>query len=61
MPRSGLGNMLLVWARAILFAEFNGLPVLSPNWNEVRIGPWLRGERTKRYYGNLFINKGYYS
>lgn len=61
MPRVGLGNMLLVWARAILFAEMNGIPVLSPNWSEIRIGPWLRGERTKRFYGNLFTNRGYYS
>lgn len=61
MPRFGLGNMLIVWARAVLFAELNGFPVLSPNWNEVRLGPWLRNERTKRYYANLFTNQDYYS
>ncbi|MBW4454662.1 MAG: alpha-1,2-fucosyltransferase [Nostoc indistinguendum CM1-VF10] len=61
MPRCGLGNMLLVWAKAVLFAKLNGLPVLSPNWSEVRIGPWLRGERTKRYYANLFTTQDYYS
>lgn len=59
LPRAGLGNMLLVWARAVLFAKLNCLPVVAPTWGKVMIGPYLRGERDKRYYGDLFSNKTY--
>lgn len=61
LPRTGLGNMLLVWARAVLFAHINSLPVVAPIWGKIAIGPYLRGERDKRYYGNLFFNKDYVS
>jgi hypothetical protein len=59
LPRAGLGNMLLVWARAVLFAEINSLPTLAPTWNHFHIGPWLRGERFKRHYGGLFLSHSY--
>jgi Glycosyl transferase family 11 len=61
LPRAGLGNMLLVWARAALFAELNSLPMLAPNWGKFYPGPWLRGERVKRYYGSYFSNSNYKS
>lgn len=61
LPRAGLGNMLLVWARAVLFAHINSFPVISPTWVKIPIGPYLRGERYKRHYGNLFSNKDYVS
>jgi hypothetical protein len=61
LPYAGLGNMLLVWARAALFAELNGLPMVQPNWNALHIGPWLRGERYKRYYGGLFTAQNHRS
>lgn len=61
LPRSGLGNMLFVWSRAVLFADINSLPVVAPNWGKVRIGAYLRGERDKRYYGNLFSERDYLS
>jgi hypothetical protein len=54
LPYAGLGHMLLLWARAATFAELNKLPMLAPNWNAVHIGPWLRGERCKRFYGGCF-------
>jgi hypothetical protein len=53
--------MLLIWARAVLFAQVNNLPVVAPTWGRIAVGPYLRGERDKRYYGNLFSNKGYVS
>lgn len=59
LPKAGLGNMLIVWARAVLFAEINSFPVIEPNWNSLRLGPWLRGERVKRYYGNFFSTNEY--
>jgi Glycosyl transferase family 11 len=61
LPRAGLGNMLLVWARAVLFAEINTLPLALPNWRQLRIGPYLRGERDKRNYSGLFQSTNYIS
>jgi hypothetical protein len=61
LPRAGLGNMLLVWARAVMFSELNSLPMLKPNWGRIYPGPWLRGERVKRYYGSYFSVKNYQS
>jgi hypothetical protein len=61
LPYAGLGNMLLVWARAIVFAEINHLPIQQPNWYTLHIGPWLRQEKCKRYYGSFFHSNGYKS
>ncbi|MDI1483033.1 hypothetical protein [Polyangium sp. y55x31] len=55
LPRTGLGNMLLVWARAAAFAELNGLPLVTTGFGAVRVGPWLRGERQKRIYVADFL------
>lgn len=55
LPRAGLGNRLLVWANAVVFAHLNGLPIHTVGWHQIRLGPWLRGERTKRYYGGYFM------
>jgi hypothetical protein len=59
LPHAGLGNMLLVWARAVVFAELNSLPLIAPNWQSIHIGPWLRKERCKRYYGSFFSAEKY--
>jgi hypothetical protein len=59
LPHAGLGNMLLVWARSIAFAELNSLPMVAPMWNSLHIGPWLRKERCKRYYGSFFSTSHY--
>lgn len=61
LPKSGLGNMLLVWARSVAFAHVNSIPVIAPTWGKFVIGPYLRGEKDKRYYGHLFYNKNYVS
>lgn len=54
LPKAGLGNMLLVWARALVFAHLNGLPQLTPNWTHIKIGPILRRERSSRLYSGYF-------
>lgn len=54
LPRAGLGNVLFVWAKAMLYAHLNGLPLHTIGWGRVKIGPWLRGEKSKRYYGHFF-------
>ncbi len=61
LPRAGLGNMLLIWARAVLFAHLNNFEIISPNWGNFSIGSYLRFERETRYYGYLFSNKNYVS
>lgn len=53
LPKAGLGNMLLIWSRAVLFADINHLPVVAPDWSKFVIEPYLRGERDKRYYTKL--------
>ncbi len=60
LPRTGLCNMLFTWARAALYARDHALQMLAPSWVKInRIGPWLRGERDKRYYFHQFTNEGY--
>lgn len=58
--RGGLGNKLFPWARAIVYKEIYGGKIIAPNWeNFVKIGPYLRQEKDKRHYFNVFNNKGY--
>ena len=54
LPRGGLGNKLLVWARALVFARQHGLPLYVSGWSDIKIGPYLRGERFKRQYWGYF-------
>ncbi len=55
LPRAGLGNMLLVWARARVFATVNRLPLMASPWaRRFAIGPYLRRERSKRRYEGGF-------
>ena len=57
IPRYGLCNCLLVWAKAYTFAQLHGFPLVVHGWHAWHIGPWIRGERVKRYYGNYFIDQ----
>ncbi|ANV87363.1 hypothetical protein [Picosynechococcus sp. PCC 7117] len=63
LPRAGLGNMLFVWANALVFAEINQLPIVAPNWgmNSIHLGSYLRNEKYKRFYGSYFSNQEYVS
>lgn len=54
LPRAGLGNKLLVWARAHTFARLNALPCRTFGWTYPQIGPLLRGERRQVRYGANF-------
>lgn len=54
LPRGGLGNKLLVWAKATVFGALNNLPVVTTGWADIKIGPLLRRERFKRYYFGYF-------
>ena len=57
--RAGLGNCMLPWARAVVFAQKNSLPMLAPQWVQPRLGAVLRREKVTRFYLNEFTNEGY--
>jgi hypothetical protein len=54
LPRAGLGNRLLPWARCRLFSLLHNAPMLSPRWAQFKVGQLLRGEHDTRFYHNLF-------
>ena len=54
-PKTGLGNLLLVWARAIVFAKMNNMPYYTSSWWGLRWGALLRREQKKRLYWGYFI------
>lgn len=56
LPRTGLGNTLFVWAQALVFARLKGLPLVTSGWGQLHIGPILRRERHRRYYGHYFTS-----
>jgi hypothetical protein len=56
LPRAGLGNRLLVWAKARAFADKYNLPLVVRGWDKFSIGPWIRRERVKRLYFGYFRN-----
>ena len=56
---AGLGNLLFMWARAIAEAERHNCEVIWPTWPSIKLGPWIRREKDKRFYGDLFKNKTY--
>lgn len=58
LPRAGLGNKMLVWARALVFARLNSLPLYVSGWAELKLGPYLRRERSKRQYWGYFSRRG---
>jgi len=51
---TGLGNLLLPWARAIIAARRNRWTPLFPTWPQLKVGPLLRRERDARLYSGLF-------
>lgn len=59
LGRFGLGHSLLAWARCYLWTRDQALPMLAPRWRQLRLGPYLRGERDKRQYQAFFHYPGY--
>ena len=52
--RFGLGHGLLAWGRSAVWAKKNNATLIAPNWLQLRVGPYLRRERDKRFYYKLF-------
>lgn len=57
LHKSGLGNRLFPWARCRLFSFLNDIPMLSPAWSQIKVGPLLRRESDLRLYHNLFLKR----
>lgn len=59
IPKSGLGNGLLVWAYGTVFAHINQLPVTVSKWWGFRWGALLRRENKKRLYFGYFKEESF--
>jgi hypothetical protein len=55
---AGLGTRLFPWARCVLFAHANNIPMLAPQWVQPRIGPLLRGGIDIRAYHRQILLAG---
>jgi hypothetical protein len=53
-PKTGLGNMMLVWARGIVFAKINNIPVVTSSWWGLHWGALIRREQRNRLYWGYF-------
>jgi len=53
---AGLGNIMFTWARAAVFARDHHCRMIWPTWPSLKLGPVLRRERDKRFYGDLFVS-----
>ncbi len=54
LPKAGLGNQLFPLLNALVFAKLNALPVVIVGYHHLKIGPYLRKEKTKRKYRGYF-------
>lgn len=55
LPSAGLGNCLLIWARALIFARLNELPLGVSSWQHLHVGRILRREADQRRYKGFFL------
>lgn len=53
-PDTGLGNKLLVWAKAFAFSQTHQLELYCSKWWGVHLGSWIRNEKQKRLYLGYF-------
>jgi len=50
----GIGNSLLVWARALIYSQKYNLKMLQPAWKNFAIGPIIRKQKDFRTYTDIF-------
>lgn len=57
-------NRLFIWAHGFVYSSKYNLPYAVNGWYKTQIGPWIRRERSKRFYSGYFIDQsdfvGYY-
>ena len=54
LPKAGLGNQLFPLLKAAVFAKLNDLPLVVTGYNQFKLGPYLRREKSKRKYKGYF-------
>jgi len=59
MHKSGLGNLLWMWAKAYCWARDHDLPLLTPNWVQWDWKRYIQFNPDKRNYLGYFNNDGY--
>lgn len=58
-PDTGLGNKLLIWAKAFVFAQQHQLEFFCASWWGIHVGSWIRNEKQKRLYLGYFKEDGW--
>jgi hypothetical protein len=56
-PGPGFGNLLFPIARAVIGQAEVGGDLVLPTMRQIKLGTFLRGERDKRTYGDLFRHR----
>lgn len=56
LPNAGLGNMLFVWARALVFAHINNAKFVYSGWKKLRLKTIFKTRKLGRFYS--FFEKG---
>ena len=51
---AGLGNIMFPWATALVYAKKNNLKRIQTTWKNLKVGTFIRKERDKRMYMDLF-------
>ena len=54
VPKAGLGNQLFPVMKAHVFGSLNHQPVVVIGYNQIKPGPYLRREKSKRKYAGSF-------
>ncbi len=54
---AGLGNILFPWAKALVYSKQYNLKQIPTTWRAIKFGTFLRKEKDKRLYYNLFKEK----
>jgi hypothetical protein len=54
----GLGNLFFPYARALLLAKERGFTLINPSWATLKLGTFLRREKEKRMYLQIFKPRG---
>ncbi len=54
LPKAGLGNQLFPLMHAAVFSELNNIPLTVIGYHQIKIGPYLRKEKSKRHYLGFF-------
>ena len=51
---AGLGNIMFPWATALVYAKKHNLKKIQTTWKNLKFGTFVRKERDKRMYMDLF-------